>query len=112
MTTDSLTTPDQSLAPVHRDRTRSVLDFPVLDKKPGLLGRGLAALPGDGHPVWTYVLGIFFAFVSVASLSIVAGLVVTQVLLHIHGVAADDGSFVRFLARHRSAGLTDASLIG
>jgi undecaprenyl-diphosphatase len=89
-----------------------VLDVPVLDKKPGLLGRGLAALPGDGHPVWTYVLGILFAFVSVALLSIVAGLVVTRVLLHIHGVAVDDGSFVRFLARHRSAGLTDASLIG
>ena len=112
MTTDSLTTPDHPLARVHHDRKRSALDFPVLDKKPGLLGRRLAALPGDGHPVWTYVLGILFAFVSVASLSIVAGLVVTRVLLHIHGVAADDGSFVRFLARHRSAGLTEASLIG
>jgi undecaprenyl-diphosphatase len=114
MTTDSLTTPDQSAARVHRDRARkrSALDFPVLDKKPGLLGRRLAVLPGDGHPVWTYVLGILFAFVLVASLSIVAGLVATGVLLHIPGVAADDESFVRFLARHRSVGLTDASLIG
>ena len=80
MTTDSLTTPDQSAARVHRDRARkrSALDFPVLDKKPGLLGRRLAVLPGDGHPVWTYVLGILFAFVLVASLSIVAGLVATR----------------------------------
>ena len=112
MTTDSLTTPDHSVARVDHDRTPSALDFPVLDKKPGLLGRRLAALPGEGHPVWTYFLGILLAFVSVASLSIVAGLVDTQMLLHIHAVAADDGRFVRFLARHRSAGLTEASLIG
>ena len=45
-------------------------------------------------------------------MSIVAGLVVTRVLLHVHGVAGDDESLVRFLARHRSGGLTDASLIG
>jgi undecaprenyl-diphosphatase len=109
VTTDSLTTPDQSLPRVEHDRKRSVLDFPVLDKKPGVLGRRLAV---DGHPVWTYGLGILVAFVAVASLSIVAGLVVTHVLLHIHGVAADDESFVRSVARHRSAGLTDASLIG
>jgi membrane-associated phospholipid phosphatase len=113
MTTDT-TIPDHSAARVHRvrDRKRSALDFPVLDKKPGLFGRRLAVLPGDGHPVWTYVLGIFIAFVSVASLSILAGLVVTRVLLHIHGVTGDDESLVRFLARHRSVGLTDASLVG
>lgn len=112
MTTDSLTTPGYSPARVDRDRKRSVLDFPVLDKKPGPLGRCLAPLPGNGHPIRTYVLGILLAFAWVAALSIVAGLVVTRVLLHIHGVAADDGSFVRFLARHRSGVLTDASLIG
>jgi undecaprenyl-diphosphatase len=114
MITDDITIPDHSAVRVHRDRDRkgSLLDFPALDKKPGLIGRRLAVLPGDGHPVWTYVLGILIALVSVASLSIVAGLVVTRVLLHIHGVAADDESLVRFLARHRSVGLTDASLIG
>jgi undecaprenyl-diphosphatase len=62
--------------------------------------------------VWTYVLGIVIAFVTIASLSILAGLVVTELLLHVHGVAGDDESLVRFLAGHRSGGLTDASLIG
>ena len=114
MTTDSLNAPDRSVARFHRDRDRkrSPLDFPVLDKKPGLFGRRLAVLPGDGHPIWTYVLGIVLALVLVASVSIVADFFVTRVLLHIHGVAADDESLVRFLARHRSVGLTDASLIG
>ena len=112
MPMESITTPNYSPALGHPARDRSALDFPVLDKEPGRLGRRLAALPGDGHPVWTYVLGILIAFVTIASLSIVAGLVVTRVLLHLHGIAAHDESLIRFLARHRSGGLTDASLVG
>jgi len=113
MSTQTVTT-SRSSAPVRgRPGTnRPALDFPVLDKEPGLLGRRLAVLPGEGHPVWTYLLGILFAVVAIASLSIVAGLVVTRVLLHVHGVAADDERFIGFLARHRSNGLTDASLVG
>ena len=40
------------------------------------------------------------------------GLIVTRLVLHIHGAPHDDDAFVSFLARHRSAGLTDASLVG
>jgi membrane-associated phospholipid phosphatase len=94
------------------DRNQSALHFPVIDKEPGRLGRRLAVLSGDGHPVWTYVLGILIAFVTIAALSILAGFVATRVLLHVHGVAGDDESVVGFLARHRSGGLTEASLIG
>jgi membrane-associated phospholipid phosphatase len=89
-----------------------MLAFPVLDEKPGRLGRRLAALPGAGHPVWTYVFGILIVFAAIASLSIVTGLVLTKVLLHIHGVAHEDESLVSFLAHHRSTELTDASLVG
>jgi membrane-associated phospholipid phosphatase len=101
-----------SPARAHPDSNLPALDFPVLDEEPGLLGRRLAVLPGEGHPVWTYLLGIVIAVVTIASLSILAGLLVTHVLLHVHGVAGDDESLVRFLARHRSGGLTDASLVG
>jgi undecaprenyl-diphosphatase len=90
----------------------SALAFPVLDKEPGRVGRRLATLPGTGHPVWTYLCGVLIAFAAIAGLSIVVGLLVTTVLLHVHGVAGDDESLVRFLARHRSNGLTDVSLIG
>jgi undecaprenyl-diphosphatase len=113
MSTETLST-THSAAPLRGrpDTNRPSLDFPILDKEPGPLGRRLAALPGEGHPVWTYLLGILLAVVAIASLSIVAGLVVTRVLLHVHGVAADDERFIGFLARHRSSGLTDASLVG
>jgi membrane-associated phospholipid phosphatase len=110
MSVESATTEEYSTGRTHR--RRSFLDFPVLDAQPGSVARRLAALPGDGHPVWTYVCGIVIALLAIASLSIVAGLLVTRVLLHMHGVAGDDESLVRFLARHRSSRLTDASLVG
>lgn len=89
-----------------------LLDFPVLDREPGRLGRLLSSLTGDGHPVWTYVMGVLLSVASIACLSILAGLLVTRVLLHVHGVASDDEWLAGFLARHRSTGLTDASLVG
>jgi undecaprenyl-diphosphatase len=96
----------------HAAPADGLLDFPVLDREPGALGRWLSRLPGEGHPVWTFVLGIVFSLASIACLSILAGLLVTRVLLHVHGVASDDEWLASFLARHRSGWLTDASLVG
>jgi undecaprenyl-diphosphatase len=93
-------------------RADGPLEFPVLDREPGRLGRRLASLPGEGHPVWTYVVGVLISFASIACLSILAGLLVTRVIIHVHGVPNDDEWLVSFLARHRSSGLTDASLVG
>jgi undecaprenyl-diphosphatase len=112
MPLDTLVASDYSPASARHARGRPTLDVPALDKEPGRLGRRLATLPGEGHPVWTYICGILISFAVIAGLSIVAGLVVTRALLHVHGVAGDDESLVRFLARHRSSGLTDASLVG
>jgi undecaprenyl-diphosphatase len=96
---------------VHR-RRQATTAFPVLDTEPGGLGRRLAAHAGGRHPVWVYLCGILISFAVIACLSVVAGLVVTRVLLHVPGVAGDDERLVAFLARHRSSGLTDASLVG
>ena len=113
MTSETLITSDRAHAHATRRSTRrSVPAFPVLDREPGALGRRLAALPGEGHPVWTYLCGIVLSLAAIAALSIIAGLLVTRVLLHAHGVAYDDQAFESFLARHRSTGLTDASLVG
>jgi membrane-associated phospholipid phosphatase len=112
MPLETLVSSDYSPASARHARGRPTLDVPALDKEPGRLGRRLATLPGEGHPVWTYICGILISFAVIAGLSIVAGLVVTRALLHVHGVAGDDESLVRFLARHRSSGLTDASLVG
>jgi hypothetical protein len=103
---------DSSPSRSRREGNGPLLAFPVLDKRPGRLGRRLTALSRKGHPVVTYVCGILVTFALIATLSILLGLVVTRVLLHIHGVASDDERLVDFLARHRSGGLTEASLVG
>ena len=101
----------------HRDsaaprRRQAALDFPVLDREPGSLGRSLSRLTGEGRPVWTYGLGVLLSFAAIASLSILAGLLVTRVLVPVHQIASDDEWLPGFFARHRSVGLTDASLVG
>jgi undecaprenyl-diphosphatase len=111
MSAESIVNPNYSPARAQTDGRRSLLAFPVLDRGPGRVGGRLAAL-GDRHSVWTYVFGILVSFVVIASLSIAAGLLVTRVLVQIPGVASGDESLVRFLARHRSGDLTDASLVG
>ena len=93
--------------PAHYERT-SLLSFPVLDAKPRCLG----TLPGARHPFWTYVCGVLVSFVVIAALSILAGVLATHIALRVHWLAGDDERFVRFLARHRSGSLTEASLVG
>jgi membrane-associated phospholipid phosphatase len=112
MPVENLATAPYRRALPRPERDRATLAFPVLDEEPGRLGRRLAALPGEGHPVWTYVCGILIALALIATLSIAAGVLVTSLLLHIHGVAGEDERLVSFFARHRSSGLTDASLVG
>lgn len=111
MSVETITSREYSRARPEAERD-GILAFPVLDKEPGRVGRRLATLPGAGHPVWTYLCGMLIAFAVIASLSIAAGLLVTSALLHVRGIAGDDESLVRYLAHHRSNGLTDASLIG
>jgi undecaprenyl-diphosphatase len=112
MSVETGTPTDYASARARAERDGALLAFPVLDKEPGRVGRRLAVLPGAGHPLWTYLCGILIAFALIASLSIVAGLVLTKVLLHVHGIASEDESLIRVLAHHRSTGLTDASLVG
>jgi membrane-associated phospholipid phosphatase len=85
---------------------------PVLDARrrgeDGLLGR----VVGRGHPVRTFLAGVALAYLCVAGLSVIAGLVVTHLLGAHPGVAHDDERFVTFLSHHRSGGLTEASLLG
>jgi undecaprenyl-diphosphatase len=88
------------------------LAAPVLDEEPGGAGRRLATIVGEGHPLRTFFTGIALSFVSIATVSILLGLLVTRVIVRHGGIDDADESLVRFLAHHRSGGLTDASLVG
>jgi len=85
---------------------------PVLDEEPNGVGRWLVASIGRGHPVRTFLVGVFLSFVSVAGLSILLGLLVTRVIVRDGGIGGADESLVRVLSHHRTSGLTSASLIG
>lgn len=99
--------------PLQADGTaRSASLAPVLEDDTGPLPQRLARLAGTGHPVRTFLLGIALAYVVIAGLSILLGLLVTHVLVQSHGIASADESAIRFFVRHRSADLTTASLIG
>jgi undecaprenyl-diphosphatase len=106
MSTETVSTRTYSAARRRADGNgSSLLSFPVLDARLRRSGRSL-------HPIWTYVCGLLVSFAVIAALSILTGLLVTHVLLRVHGVAGDDRWLVVFLARHRSHSLTEASLVG
>jgi membrane-associated phospholipid phosphatase len=83
---------------------------PILDPGGAASARRLAVFAVPGHPVRTFLAGIVVAYVAVAGLSILLGLLVTRVILADESIATDDESVVGFLSHHRSPGLTDASL--
>ena len=85
---------------------------PVLDEEPSGAGRRLAAIVGHGHPLRTFLTGVALSFASIATVSILLGLLVTRVVVRHGGIGGADESLVRFLSHHRSGGLTDASLVG
>jgi undecaprenyl-diphosphatase len=83
---------------------------PVLDAPDSRPAAALARL-GRGHPVRTFFIGIVIAYVAIALLSILLGLLLTDVVLRSHGIAGADERAVGFLARHRDGTGTEASLI-
>lgn len=85
---------------------------PALDAPDSRPAAALARLTGRGRPVRTFFAGILIAYVAIAALSILLGLLLTDVVLKSHAIASGDESAVRFLAHHRDSTLTEASLIG
>jgi membrane-associated phospholipid phosphatase len=85
---------------------------PVLDAQHSRSAGALAAIAGPTHPVRTFLAGVLVAYAAIAGVSILLGLLVTRVVVANRGLAGDDESFIRFLSHHRTADLTDASLIG
>ena len=84
---------------------------PVLQPRNGRVER-LAVRVGAGHPVLVFLGAMLTGLALIAALSTVLGLLVTRVLLHVHGVAADDEHFIGWLAAHRTPFRSDLSLVG
>ena len=85
---------------------------PVLDAPESRPAAALAALAGRTHPVRAFLGGVAMAYVAIAGVSILLGLLVTHLVGTSNTLASDDESLVRILSHHRTSGLTEASLIG
>jgi undecaprenyl-diphosphatase len=84
---------------------------PVLQPRRGLAER-LGVRTGYGHPVVVFVAGMLASLAMISAVSIVLGLLVTRVILHIGGVAHWDEHVNVWLAAHRTPFRTHLSLIG
>jgi undecaprenyl-diphosphatase len=87
-------------------------DVPVLDAHKGGPAERLAGAFGGLHPALVFVVMMLAGLVAIAGLSIGCGLLVTRVVEHVWGSAAAGADFNVWLATHRTASRTDASLIG
>jgi hypothetical protein len=71
---------------------------PILDAPDSRRAAALARVGGLGHPVRTFIFGVFFSYLAIAAVSILLGLLLTHVILESHGIARDDERLVGFLA--------------
>src|SRR6478672_9308041 len=84
---------------------------PVLQPRNGPIER-VAVRVGTGHPVLVFLGVMLTGLALIAMVSTALGFLVTRVLLPVHGTAAADEHFVRWLAAHRTRFRTDLSLVG
>lgn len=96
--------------PARRVREARTL-APVLEAQPGSLPQRYAAWLGR-HPVTTFASVLLGGFLLVAALSVLSGLVVTDVVLADGGIASLDERLPGWLAAHRTDGVLDASIVG
>ena len=86
--------------------------IPALAARPGGLAERFAGRVGRHHPVGVFFAALISGFAVLAALTILLGLLVTDVLLPINAVGSADNSFVESLAADRTPLLTDVSAVG
>ena len=95
-----------------RAGTLSSRALPVLEPRPGGVAGRFASALERRHPVTVFLAAAVVCYVLLATVTIAIGLLLTHVILHVGGIARADERFVTWLAAHRTATRTEASLIG
>jgi undecaprenyl-diphosphatase len=86
--------------------------IPILKASPGGFAERLAGSLGRTHPIVVFLIVVLAGFAALAGLSILVGLLVTRVLVHVWGLGGADERVEVWLTAHRAPTWTDASLIG
>ena len=93
-------------------RTRGDGVVPILEARPGGAARRFAASMEGKHPAAVFFAAVLAGYVVLASLAILLGVFVTDVLVHTGGIGRADESAVESLVRERTGFLTDLSSVG
>ncbi len=94
------------------DRRVDQRAIPVLSARIGGPAERFAALLKGWHPAAVFFAALLTAFLILAGLSALLGLLVTEVLLDAGGLRRSDESVTRTLVRERTPFLTDVSTVG
>jgi undecaprenyl-diphosphatase len=95
-----------------RDQSKQSFDAPVLHAEQGAISERLADRLRALHPAVVFVVVMLAGLAAIAAISICLGLIVTRVLEPAWGIGAADERVEVWLAAHRTAARTHASLIG
>jgi membrane-associated phospholipid phosphatase len=104
----------EETAPRRTATAHTAVDWPPPVLRPRADGRAerLARRVAPGHPVLVFLVAMLTGLAAIASLSILLGLLVTHVIVHIGGIGAADERVNVWLAAHRTPFRTHLSLIG
>jgi undecaprenyl-diphosphatase len=99
----------QPPASVEDDRPRSLA---VLEPRPGGAAERLARRLGETSPVRVFLITAVVGYALLVGLTVAAGLLLTNLLVPVHGFEKGDNDVNRWLAEHRTPALTDLSWLG
>src|SRR4051794_19756158 len=85
---------------------------PMLEARAGGSAERFAGWIGTKHPVAVFFAALLSGFALLAGVSLLLGLFVTDVLLHVGGVGHADESVITSIVADRTPFLTDASAVG
>lgn len=94
------------------DERHAVDGVPAFAATSGSMATGFAERLRGRHPAAIFFGSLVAGFILLAGVSILLGLLVTDVLTHVGGIGSADESFVKSLVRDRTATLNDASAVG
>ena len=92
-----------------RARPRSV---PILDPAPGGPAERLARRLGATRPVRAFLATVVVGYALLVALTVAAGLLLTSILVPVHGFEKWDNDINRWLAERRDSTLSDLSWLG
>jgi membrane-associated phospholipid phosphatase len=97
----------------HRQQEHHGVDgVPAFAARTGGIAERFAARLGRRHPAAVFFGALLIGFILLAGSAILLGLFITDVLTHVAGIGSTDESFIKSLARDRTATLNDASAVG